>query len=86
MARTPKGTYKAESSGIKGMRIVVHPSFYMNAGDLNDVLVPLPQSEQRQEAFGELNWYDVGQRQANGCSPPKHRLLRMTPSAYLIGN
>jgi hypothetical protein len=49
--------YRAESSGIKGMRIIVHPSFYMNAGDLNDVLVPLPKSEQRPEAVGELNWH-----------------------------
>lgn len=54
--------YKAESSGIKGMRILVHPSFYMNAGDLNDVLVPLPKSEQRLEAVGELNWYDLDLR------------------------
>lgn len=51
--------YKAESSGIKGMRILVHPSFYMNAGDMNDVLVPLPKAEQRPEAVGELNWYDL---------------------------
>ena len=51
--------YKAESSGVKGMRILVHPSFYMNAGDLNDVLVPLPKSEQSVEAVGELNWYDL---------------------------
>jgi hypothetical protein len=51
--------YKAESSGIKGMRILVHPSFYVNAGDLNDVLVPLPKPEQRPEAVGELNWYDL---------------------------
>ena len=54
--------YKAESSGIKGMRILVHPSFYMNAGDLNEVLVPLPKSEQRLEAVGELNWYDLDLR------------------------
>jgi hypothetical protein len=40
-------SYKAESSGVKGMRILVH---YMNAGDLNDVLVPLPKSEQSVEA------------------------------------
>lgn len=54
--------YKAESSGIKGMRILVHPSFYMNAGDSNEVLVPLPKSEQRPEAVGELNWYDLNLR------------------------
>lgn len=34
----------------------------MNAGDLNDVLVPLPKSEQRLEAVGELNWYDLNLR------------------------
>jgi hypothetical protein len=46
--------YKAESSGIKRMRILVHPSFYMN--DSNNVLVALPKAEQRLEAVGELNW------------------------------
>ena len=54
--------YRAESSGIKGMRILVHPSFYMTVGDLNRVLVPLPKSEQRPEAVGELNWYDLDLR------------------------
>ncbi|HKW02055.1 MAG TPA: hypothetical protein VJN96_19695 [Vicinamibacterales bacterium] len=54
--------YRAESSGIKGLRILVHPSFFMTAPDLDDVLVPLPKSEQRPEAVGELNWYDVDLR------------------------
>jgi hypothetical protein len=48
-------SYRAESSGIKGMRILVHPSFFMSAPDLDELLVPLPKSEQRPEAVGELN-------------------------------
>jgi hypothetical protein len=55
-------SYRAESSGIKGMRILVHPSFFMSAPDLDDFLVPLPKSEQRPEAVGELNWYDLDLR------------------------
>ena len=52
-------SYRAESSGIKGMRILVHPSFFMSAPDLDEFLVPLPKSEQGPEAVGELNWYDL---------------------------
>lgn len=51
-------SYCAESSGIKGMRILVHPSFYCTASDGGSI-VPLPKSEQRPEAVGELNWYDL---------------------------
>jgi hypothetical protein len=51
-------SYRAESSGIKGMRILVHPSFYRVSED-GDPVVPLPKSEQRPEAVGELNWYDL---------------------------
>jgi hypothetical protein len=36
-------SYRAESSGIKGMRILVHPSFFLSAPDLDDFLVPLPE-------------------------------------------
>jgi hypothetical protein len=52
-------SYRAESSGIKGMRILVHPSLFLSAPDLDEFLVPLPKSEQRPEAVGELNWYDL---------------------------
>jgi hypothetical protein len=55
-------SYRAESSGIKGMRILVHPSFFLSAPDLDEFLVPLPKSEQRPEAAGELNWYDLDLR------------------------
>ena len=51
-------SYKAESSGIKGMRILVHPSFYLTVRD-GGPLVPLPKSEQCPEAVGEINWYDL---------------------------
>jgi hypothetical protein len=34
----------------------------MSAPDLDDLLVPLPKSEQPPEAVGELNWYDLDLR------------------------
>lgn len=34
----------------------------MSAPDLDEFLVPLPQSEQRPEAVGELNWCDLDLR------------------------
>jgi hypothetical protein len=55
-------SYRAESSGIEGMRILVHPSFFLSVPDLDELLVPLPKSEQRPEAGGELNWYDLDLR------------------------
>jgi hypothetical protein len=55
-------SYRAESSGIKGLRILVHPSFFLSAPDMDGFLVPLPKSEQQPEAVGELNWYDLGLR------------------------
>jgi hypothetical protein len=55
-------SYRAESSGIKGMRILVHSSFFMGAPDLDEFLVPLPKSEQRAEAVGELDWYELDLR------------------------
>lgn len=51
--------YRAESSGVKGLRILVHPSFYLSTGDRDTELVPLPKAEQSTEAVGELNWYDL---------------------------
>lgn len=51
--------YRAESSGVKGLRILVHPSFYMTSRDMDPVVVPLPKAEQSVEAVGELNWYDL---------------------------
>lgn len=51
--------YRAESSGVKGLRILVHPSFYMTSQDMDRCLVPLPKAEQSVEAVGELNWYDL---------------------------
>lgn len=51
--------YRAESSGVKGLRILVHPSFYLSTGDRHSALVPLPKAEQSTEAVGELNWYDL---------------------------
>jgi hypothetical protein len=70
-------SYRAESSGIKGMRILVHPSFFMSAPDLDEFLVPLPKSEQRPEAVGELNWHDIDLRLTSEAYTP----LSSSPSA-----
>lgn len=51
--------YRAESSGVKGLRILVHPSFYLSTGERDTALVPLPKAEQSPEAVGELNWYEI---------------------------
>lgn len=56
--------YRAESSGVKGLRVLVHPSFYLTTGDRHTELVPLPKAEQSTEAVGELNWYDLRLRHA----------------------